>query len=261
MQRAPGDKCPTPFPPTRTLVDKKKKDPTKGIVIRSPALSSLSASSRESGLPERISGQYGSGPSMPVSERLALPVEEEASVDQPDSPHPDVDGMGLVVAVNEPTGEVVGASCPNPKPLSATPMEEARPERQDLPPYEPSVLALVPVKGPAAERSRLPSDLTTVISGGLQDRLHETIEVSCSSAREDHPEWHQTEIAGKDPFDPVFILDEDSPGDVSPAVNEKGLTPGEEPHHDDPARGDSSDDAACVSASPFNFSELGEMLK
>lgn len=163
-------------------MDKKKKVPTRGIVIRSPVPSSSSASSSESGLPEHIPGQYGSGPSMPVSERLALPAEEEASVDQLDSLHPDVNGMGLVVAMNEPAGEVVGAFCPNLKPLSATPMEEARAERQDLPPYEPSALALVPMKGPATERSRSPRDLTTDISERLQDRLHETIEVSCSSA-------------------------------------------------------------------------------
>lgn len=260
MRRAPGDKRPTPFPPARTPVDKKKKVPTKAIVIRSPVPSSSSASSSELGLPERIPGQYGSGPSMPVFERLALPAEEEASVDQPDSPHPDADGMGLVVAVNEPVGEVVGASCPNPKPLSATPMEEARVERQDLPPYEPSALALVPVKGPTTGRSRLPRDLTTGISGRLQDRLYETIEVNCSSAREDHPKGYQMEIAGEDPSDLVFIPDEDSLGDVPPTVNEEGPTPGEEPHNDDPTKGDPSDDVACVSVSPFSYAELGEML-
>lgn len=110
-------------------------------------------------------------------------------------------------------------------------------------------------------RSRLPGDLTICINGGLQDRLHETIEVSCSSAREDHPEGHQTEIAGKDRSKPMFIPDEDSPRDVTPAVNEEGSTPGEEPHNDDPAMGDPSDDAACVFASPFSYSELREMLK
>lgn len=69
------------------------------------------------------------------------------------------------------------------------------------------------------------------------------------------------EIAGEDPSDPVFILDEDSPGDVPPTVNEEGPAPGEEPHNDDPAKGDPSDDAVCVSTSPFSYAELGEMLK
>lgn len=84
MRRAPGEKRPTPFPPARTSTDKKKKIPAKGIVIRSPIPSSSSASSSESSLPKRVPGQYGLGHSIPTSERLALPVEEEASVDQPD---------------------------------------------------------------------------------------------------------------------------------------------------------------------------------
>ena len=148
----------------------------------------------KSGLPERVPGQYGSRPSVPTSERLALLVEEEALVDQPSSPHPDPDGMGLPI-VNKLAGEVAGASCPNPMPLTATPMEEPWAERQDLPPCEPSSLALVLVKRPATGRSRSARDLTTGINGRLQHRLLETIEVNCSSVREDHPEGHQTEIA------------------------------------------------------------------
>ena len=48
LRRAPGDKRPAPFPPARTPAEKKKKVPTKGIVIRSPVPSSSSASSSES---------------------------------------------------------------------------------------------------------------------------------------------------------------------------------------------------------------------
>ena len=108
-------------------------------------------------------------------------------MDQPDSPHPDADDMGLVV-VNEPAGEVIGAPCPDPMPLTAPLAEETGDERQGLPPCEPSSLALVPVKGPAAGRSRSARDLKSGISGWLQDRLLETIEVSCSSAQEGHSE-------------------------------------------------------------------------
>ena len=67
-------------------------------------------------------------------------------------------------------------------------MEETGVERQGLPPCEASSLTLVPVKGPAARRSRPTSDLKSGISGRLQDRLLEAIEVSCSSAREGYPE-------------------------------------------------------------------------
>ena len=210
MRRAPGDKRPAPFPSARISAEKKKKLPTKGIVIRSPVPSLSSASSSESGLPECIPGQYGSGPLVLASKWLALPVEEEASVDQPGSPHPDANDMGLVV-VNKPTGEVVGASCPNPRPLTASPMGETRAERQDLPTGESSRLALVPVKGSATGRSRSARDLTINIIGRLQDRLLETIEVNCSSAREGHPEGHHTEIAGENPSDPMLVQDEDSP--------------------------------------------------
>ena len=45
LLRAPGDKRPAPFPPARISVEKKKKVPTKGKVIRSPVPSSSSASS------------------------------------------------------------------------------------------------------------------------------------------------------------------------------------------------------------------------
>ncbi|KAL6339419.1 hypothetical protein AAG906_032952 [Vitis piasezkii] len=66
--------------------------------------------------------------------------------------------------------------------------EETGAESQGLPPCEPSSLALVPVKGPATRRSRPARDLKSGLIGRLQDRLLETIEVSCSSVQEDHPE-------------------------------------------------------------------------
>ena len=97
----PGDKRSAPFPPADVPVGKKKKVPTegiakkspppvKGIVIRSPALIKgiVIRSPAPSGLPSissdsvRILGQNGSGPSMPVAERLALLAEAETSVDQ-----------------------------------------------------------------------------------------------------------------------------------------------------------------------------------
>lgn len=130
-----------------------------------------------------------------------------------------------------------------------------------MPPCEPSSFALIPVKGPIKERSRLARDLTTGLSGRLQHRLWETIEVSCSSAREDHLEGHQTEIAGEDPSSPVPIQDEDSPGDVQSAVDEVGPAPREKPCNNNSTGGDSVNGAACISAGPPNYAELEEMLR
>lgn len=261
LRKAPGDKRPTPFPQASSPAAKKKKIPTKGIVIRSSVPSSSSASSSESGLPERIPGQFGSGPSMPATERLALAAGEEASVDQPGFPHPDEGGTELVVAMPEPTSEIVEVFCPNPEPISTTPMEEAKVEGQGLHPCESNALALVPVKGVATRRSRPPRDLTVGIIGWLQDVLHETIEVSCSSVREDPPEGHQAEIVKEDPFTPMLILDEESPGDVRSVMEVEGPAPGEEQCNDDPTEGGSPDDVGRVAGNPFSYAELGEMLK
>ena len=112
MRKAPGDKRSVPSPPTGAPAGKKKKvptkgksikppTPTKGVVIKSPSptkgivISSpapvkgiIIRSPTPSGLPSissdsvRILGQNGSGPSMPVVERLALLAEAETSVDQ-----------------------------------------------------------------------------------------------------------------------------------------------------------------------------------
>ena len=130
-----------------------------------------------------------------------------------------------------------------------------------MPLCEPSSLALVPVKGPAAGRSRSAHDLKSGISGRLQDRLRETIEVNCSSAQEDHSEGHQMEIAEEDPSDSVFVLDEGLPEDIQSTVNDEGSAPREESHHNDSSGGSPVDDEACTSASPFSYAELGEMLK
>ena len=173
---APGDKRSAPFPPADASMGKKKKVPTKGIVkkspapikgivIRSPAPFGLPSASSDS---VHVPGPNGSGPSMSAAERLALLAKKATSVYQPGSPHPDED--------------VVGASCTEALPLTVPPMEETGAERQGLPPCESSSLALIPVKGLAAGRSCPARDLKSGISGRLQDRLLETIEVNCSSA-------------------------------------------------------------------------------
>ncbi|RVW25989.1 hypothetical protein CK203_098048 [Vitis vinifera] len=134
-------------------------------------------------------------------------------------------------------------------------------ERQGLPPCESSSLTFVPVKGPATRRSRPARDLKSDISGRLQDRLLETIEVSCSSAQENHPEGSETEMAEDNPIDPVLVPDEGSPEEIQPAVNNGGPKPREELHPSASSGGSPVDDVACISASPFSYAELGEMLK
>lgn len=69
------------FPPAGSLAGKKKRVPIKGILIRSPVPTAPSTSSSESAIRRRVPGQYGSGPSILASERLALLVEEEPLVD------------------------------------------------------------------------------------------------------------------------------------------------------------------------------------
>lgn len=88
LRRTPDVKRPAPFPLAHLSAEKKKKVPTKGIVIRSPVPSASSASSSESSPSRRVPGQYESEPSFPASERLLPTVEEEPTVNQPGSPYP-----------------------------------------------------------------------------------------------------------------------------------------------------------------------------
>ena len=160
--------------------------------------------------------------------RLALLAEETTSVNQPDSPHPDVDA--------------VGASCAEALPLSAPPMEETGAESQGLPPCEPSLLAFAPAKGPATRRSRPARDLKYDLIGRLQDRFLETIEVSCSSVQ-------------------VVVPNGGSPRETHPTENDGAPDPEEESLPNASSGGSPVDDAACISASPFSYVELGNMLK
>ena len=122
---------------------------------------------------------------MPAAGRLALLAEEATSVNQLGSPHSDADAAE--------------ASCTEALPPTAPPTEETRAESQGVPPCEPSSLAFIPVKGPTARRSRPARDLKSSLIRRLQDRFLETIEVSCSSVQEDHPEGSETEMAEENP--------------------------------------------------------------
>ena len=117
------------------------------------------------------------------------------------------------------------------------------------------------MKGPATRRSRLALDLKAGLIGRLQDRFLETIEVSCSSVQDDHPEGSETEMAKENPTVPVLVLDGGSPGEAQPTENEGASDPGEESLPNALSGGSLVDDAVCISASPFSYAELGEMLK
>ena len=60
---------------------------------------------------------------------------------------------------------------------------------------------------------------------------------------------------------PVLVPDEGSPEETQLTVNDGAPDPGEESHPTASSWGNPVDDAACISASPFSYAELGEMLK
>ena len=130
-----------------------------------------------------------------------------------------------------------------------------------MPPCEPSSLAFVPVKGSATRRSRPARDLKSGLIGRLQDRFLETIEVSCSSVQEDHAEGSEAEMAEENPIAPVLVPDESSPRKTQPAENDGAPDPREKSHPTVLSGGSPVDDAACISASPFSYAEMGEILK
>ena len=68
-------------------------------------------------------------------------------------------------------------------------------------------------------------------------------------------------MAEENPTAPVLVPDEGSPEETQPAVNDEAPDLGEESHPTASSGGNPVNDAACISASPFSYAELGEMLK
>ena len=68
-------------------------------------------------------------------------------------------------------------------------------------------------------------------------------------------------MAEDNPTNSVLVPDEGLPEEIQSAVNDGGPEPGEESHPSVSSKGSPIDDAACISASPFSYAELGEMLK
>ena len=266
MQKAPGKKRSVSSAPAGAPAKKKKKTSNKGKEVKLPTPpkefvrppityeKEVTIKEPENPLPPSISsgprhvvGLNHSGPSLSAAAHLAILAEEAASINTPGSPHPDAD-----------VGEAVRADA---SPLMATPMEEMGVESQGLASCEPSPLALVPVKGSASRRSHSARNLKSGLIGWLQDRFQETIEVSCSSVWDDHPEGSETEMATETPTALVVIPDEGTPGETHQAVNEGAPDPEEELLSDASSGGDPVDDVACISASPFSYAELEEKLK
>ena len=104
-------------------------------------------------------------------------------------------------------------------------------------------------------------NLKSGLLGRLQDRFQETIEVSCSSVQDDHPEESETEMATETPTIPVVVPDGGAPGETQSAENEGAPDPEEESPSNASSGGSPVDDAACTSANPFSYAELEEKLK
>ncbi|RVW60645.1 hypothetical protein CK203_048848 [Vitis vinifera] len=212
LRRAPGDERSAPLPPADAPSGKEEEGSHKGNSKK------ISSSHKESS--NKISSSH-KGNSNEISSSLRLALCFKRFLDKPGSPRPDADAAG--------------ASCPDPLLPTAPLMEEMGAERQGLPPCEPSSLALVPVKGAVAGRSRPARDLKSSISGRLQDQ--------------------------ENPTDPTLVPDEGSPEEIQPAVNDGGQSPRAESHHSTSSGGSPVDDAAYTSASPSSYAELGDMLK
>ena len=60
---------------------------------------------------------------------------------------------------------------------------------------------------------------------------------------------------------PVVVPDEDAPGETYPAENVEAPNPKKESPSIASSGGNSVNDAACTSASPFSYAELEEKLK
>ena len=270
LRKAPGKKRSAPSPSTgapakkknqrRLVLNNKGKEiklPTspKELVI-SPSTYVKEVTIRESEVPPlpsvssgpgHLAGLNHSGPSQSVAERLALLAEEATSINQPGSPHPDADAAE--------------ASCEAASPLSAPPREEVGSESLSLPCCGPSPLALVPVKGPTRRRSRPARDFKSSLLGQVQDRFLETIEVSCSSVQDDHPEESEAEMAAENPPAPVVVPDGGSPGATQPTETAGAPESEEESLSHASSGGNPVDDATCISASVFSYAELEEKLK
>ena len=89
----------------------------------------------------------------------------------------------------------------------------------------------------------------------------ETIEVSCTSVPDDHPEESEADMAVENPPAPVVVPDGDSPEATQPAETAKAPDPAEESLSNASSRGNPVNDAACISASAFSYAELEEKLK
>lgn len=167
LRRAPGEKCHASFPPARLPVEKKKKTPMKGIVIRSPAPPSSFVSTSESNLPRCVPGANGSGPFVLALALLTPPIEEESAVDQPGSFHSESEDL-LLLVVDKPTVEEPGPSCLDSVPSGLIVIEEPVAERPGSSCREPESLVIVVLDELAMKRPTPSCDLQASFGERLQ---------------------------------------------------------------------------------------------
>ena len=89
----------------------------------------------------------------------------------------------------------------------------------------------------------------------------ETIEVSCSSVQDDHPEGSEVEMVEENPAAPALVPYGGLPEEAQPVENEGVPDPEEESLSNASSGSSLVDDAACISASSFSYAELEEKLK
>ena len=260
LRRAPGEKRPTALPTAHPSAEKKKKVPTKGIVLRSPVPSLSFASSSESSPPRRVPGQFGSGPSVSASKRMMMAAEEKASVDQPGSPRafPDDAAPAGLDRSTTPNGDF---PCPELEPAATFDAMGGNLVISDSPPREPNSLAIVLAKVPAAGTSTAPRALTVGFGERHQRRLCEAIELSGSTAPCECPEVVEPPAKNEDSSGPIFLSDNESPGRDPREEGGALVSLVEEPAKEVSAHEDSADTTEDIFDCPPNCAKMEEMLK
>lgn len=232
--------------------------PLKGIVIQSPIASPSSSSS--SSPPRRVPGANGSGSSVPIPAYLEPSVKEEPVVDQFDPTCSELEHLSLLVA-DKPVAKEPDPSSFELAPFELIVIEESDVERSVPLDREPGPLAIVVLDEPAAERPIPHRDLTTDFGERLQQRLYETIELSCSSIQGGHSERVQREAKREAELELAPSPNVDRSSDVRPVEREADPSSREEPVNSHLVKGDSANKVVPISACPPSCAEMEKMLR
>lgn len=240
LRRALGEKCLAALAVAKPLAEKKRRVPSKGILLRSHVSFDSSDVASESSSSRRLPGQFGSGPSVLVSKRVVKVVEEEATVDQPGSPrvHP---GNALPVVPNRSNSPNGDSPCPEPEVAAMVDTMGGDLIVSDSPPHGPDSLAIVLPEAPVARMSFAPHALRAGFGERHQRRLCEAIELSESTAPCERPKVVESPAGNKNSAVPILLSDHES-SDRDVSEDEDGLVcPTEEPTKEASVREDSDD--------------------